>query len=77
MSYYCKGSEILVGELLRGARRPEVFSLHINFISYLEVWRSCPFSICRALIVFLRKSHFRAEELVEFLKVGGIFLCSG
>ena len=38
LCYDCKGSEVLVGELLRGAHRPEVLSFHIDFISYLEIW---------------------------------------
>ena len=33
LRYDCEGSEVLVGELLGGARRPEVLSFHIDFIS--------------------------------------------
>ena len=50
----CEGSEVLVGELLGGACRPEVLSFHIDFISYLEIWWSRSLSICRALIALLR-----------------------
>jgi hypothetical protein len=38
LCYDCEGSEVLVGELLRGACRPEVLSFHVDFISYLEIW---------------------------------------
>ena len=37
LHYDCEGSEILVGELLRGAHRPKVLSFHVDFISYLEI----------------------------------------
>jgi len=40
LSYYFEGSEILVGELLGGVRRPEIFRFHIDLITYLEIWRS-------------------------------------
>ena len=54
LHYDCKGSEVLVRELLGGARRPEVLSFHVDFISYLEIWQSGSPGICRALIVLLR-----------------------
>ena len=39
--YYFKGSEkILVGELLGGARRPEVFRFHVELITYFKIQRS-------------------------------------
>ena len=50
----CEGSKVLVGELLGGARRPEVLSFHIDFISYLEIWQSRSSSVCGALIALLR-----------------------
>ena len=37
LRYDCEGSEVLVGELLGGVRRPEVLSFHVDFISYLEI----------------------------------------
>ena len=49
----CEGSEVLVGELLGGARRPEVLSFHVDFISYLEIRRSGSSGVCGALIVLL------------------------
>ena len=33
LCYDCEGSEVLVGELLGGACRPEVPSFHVDFIS--------------------------------------------
>ena len=33
LHYDCEGSEVLVGEVLGGVRRPEVLSFHIDFIS--------------------------------------------
>ena len=33
LHYDCEGSEVLVGEVLGGAHRPEVLSFHIDFIS--------------------------------------------
>ena len=39
-SYYFEGSEILVGELLGGARRPEVFRFHVGLITNLKIWQS-------------------------------------
>ena len=53
LHYDCEGSEVLVGELLGGAHRPKVLSFHIDFISYLEIWRSRSSSICGALIALL------------------------
>ena len=49
----CEGSKVLVRELLGGARRPEVLSFHIDFISYLEIRRSGSSSVCGALIALL------------------------
>ena len=54
LRYDCEGSEVLVGELLGGARRPEVLSFHVDFISYLEIWRSGSSGICGTLIALLR-----------------------
>ena len=54
LRYDCEGSEVLVGELLVRACRPEVLSFHVNFISYLEIWQSGSPGVCRALIVLLR-----------------------
>ena len=54
LRYDCEGSEVLVGELLGGAHRPEVLSFHIDFISYLEIWQGGSSGICRALIALLR-----------------------
>ena len=53
LRYYCEGSEILVGELLGGARRPKVLCFHIDFISYFEIWWSGSPGICGALIALL------------------------
>ena len=53
LRYDCEGSEVLVGELLGGACRPEVLSFHIDFISYLEIRQSRSSSVCRALIALL------------------------
>ena len=53
LRYDCEGSEVLVGELLGGARRPEVLSFHIDFISYLEIWWSGSSGICGTLITLL------------------------
>ena len=53
LRYDCEGSEILVGELLGGACRPEVLCFHVDFISYLEIWWSGSSGICRALIALL------------------------
>ena len=53
LHYDCKGSEVLVRELLGGAHRPKVLHFHIDFISYFEIWRSGSSSICRALIALL------------------------
>ena len=53
LCYDCEGSEILVGELLGGACRPEVLCFHVDFISYLEIWWSGSSGICRALIALL------------------------
>ena len=53
LRYDCEGSEVLVGELLGGACRPEVLSFHVDFISYLEIWRSGSSGICGALIALL------------------------
>ena len=39
-SYYFEGSEILVGELLGGARRPEVFRFHVDLITYFKIQQS-------------------------------------
>ena len=33
LRYDCEGSEVLVGELLAGAHRPEILSFHVDFIS--------------------------------------------
>jgi len=38
--YYFEGSEILVGELLGGARRPEVFHFHVDLITYFKIRQS-------------------------------------
>ena len=54
LHYDCKGSKVLVGELLGGAHRPEVLSFHVNFISYLEIWQSGSPGVCGALIALLR-----------------------
>ena len=54
LRYDCKGSEVLVRELLGGARRPEVLSFHVDFIFYLEIWQSGSPGICGALIALLR-----------------------
>ena len=53
LHYDCKGSKILVGELLGGARRPKVLCFHIDFISYFEIWRSGSSGICGTLIALL------------------------
>ena len=53
LRYDCEGSEVLVGELLGGACRPEVLSFHVDFISYLEIWWSGSSGVCRALIALL------------------------
>ena len=53
LCYDCEGSEVLVGELLGGACRPEVLSFHIDFISYLEIWWNGSSGICRVLIALL------------------------
>ena len=53
LRYYCKGSEILVGELLGGAHRPKVLSFHIHFISYLEIWWSGSSGVCGTLVALL------------------------
>ena len=53
LCYDCKGSKILVGELLGGVRRPKVLCFHIDFISYFEIWQSGSSGICRALIALL------------------------
>jgi len=39
-SYYFEGSEILVGELLGGAHRPEILHFHIDLITYLKIRQS-------------------------------------
>ena len=49
----CKGSKVLVRELLGGAHRPKVLSFHIDFISYLEIWWSGSSGVCGALIALL------------------------
>ena len=49
----CEGSKVLVGELLGGARKPEVLSFHVDFISYLEIRQSGSSGVCGALIVLL------------------------
>ena len=54
LHYDCKGSKIIVGELLGGARRPKVLCFHIDFISYFEIWWSGSSGICGALIALLR-----------------------
>ena len=54
LRYDCEGSEILVGELLGGARRPKVLCFHIDFISYFEIWWSGSSGVCGALIALLR-----------------------
>ena len=54
LRYDCEGSEVLVGELLGGARRPEVLSFHVDFFSYLEIRRSGSSGVCGALIALLR-----------------------
>ena len=51
--YYCKGSEILVGELLGGACRPKVLCFYVDFISYFEIWWSGSSCICGTLIALL------------------------
>ena len=53
LHYDCKGSEVLVGELLGGACRPEVLGFHIHFISYLEIQWNGSSGVCRTLIVLL------------------------
>ena len=53
LRYDCEGSEILVGELLGGARRPKVLCFHIDFISYFEIWWSGSSGVCGALIALL------------------------
>ena len=53
LRYDCEGSEVLVGELLGGACRPEVLSFHVDFISYLEIWRSGSSGVCGTLIALL------------------------
>ena len=53
LRYDCEGSEILVSELLGGARRPKVLCFHIDFISYFEIWWSGSSGVCRALIALL------------------------
>ena len=53
LCYYCKGSEILVRELLGGAHRPKVLRFHIDFISYFEIWQSGSSGICGTLIGLL------------------------
>ena len=54
LCYDCEGSKVLVGELLGGARRPEVLGFHVDFISYLEIWQSGSSGICGTLIALLR-----------------------
>ena len=54
LRYDCEGSEVLVGELLGGAHRPEVLSFYVDFISYLEIWWSGSSGVCGTLIVLLR-----------------------
>jgi len=39
-SYNFEGSKILVGELLGGAHRPEIFHFHVDLITYFEIWQS-------------------------------------
>ena len=53
LCYDCKGSEVLVRELLGGAHRPKVLSFHVDFISYLEIWQSRSSCVCRTLIALL------------------------
>jgi len=38
--YDFEGSKILVGELLGGACRPEVFHFHVDLITYFKIQRS-------------------------------------
>ena len=53
LRYDCKGSKVLVGELLGGVHRPKVLSFHVDFISYFEIWQSRSSGICRTLVVLL------------------------
>ena len=53
LCYYCKGSEILVRELLGGAHRPKVLHFHVDFISYLEFWQRGSSGVCGTLIALL------------------------
>ena len=53
LRYDCKGSKVLVGELLRGAHRTEVLGFHIHFISYLEIQRNGSSGVCGTLIALL------------------------
>ena len=54
----------------------EVLGFHEDCISGFEVWQRRVPSISRSLITLLSQCHFRVEELMEFLEVGGVFLSS-
>ena len=53
LRYDCEGSKVLVRELLGGVHRLEVLSFHVDFISYLEIWRSGSSGVYGALIALL------------------------
>ena len=61
-------------EFPQGPSGAEVLSFDECLVTDFEVWCQSLSSICRSLVSQLHSSHLLMEELVERVKINGVFL---
>ena len=72
----CERSKVSLCEFPRGPSGMEVLSFDESLVTDFEVWCQSSSSIHRSLVLQLRSSHLLTEELVEGVKINGVFLSS-
>ena len=72
----CERPKVSLCEFPQGPSDAEVLSFDESLVTDFEVWCQSSSSIRGSLVSQLRSSHLLTEELVEGVKIDGVFLSS-
>ena len=72
----CERPKVSLCKFLQGPSGAEVLGFDESLVTNFEVWCWSSSSVCRSLVSQLHSSHLLMEELVEGVKINGVFLSS-